>query len=76
MTGRVQPPPASQVLTDLQAERCEHGDVLTVPPRCPLCRAAEPQPDPPDEPTTTQPQPTAVTDDDDQDPRHTPWWDR
>lgn len=36
MTSR-QPPPASQVLAELRAGRCEHGDVLTVPPRCPLC---------------------------------------
>jgi hypothetical protein len=49
-----QPLPAGDVLAELAGARCVHGEVDTSPPRCPLCRATEPQPDPPHEP----PEPT------------------
>ena len=92
MTGRIQPPPASQVLSELQAERCEHGDIQTSPPRCPICRAAEPPPlEEPDPPRATRPRPPRPPDppepttpqparppvvEDDDDPRAIQWWDR
>ncbi len=70
-----QPRPAGEVLAELAAEYCEHDGV---PGRCPMCRAAEASPDPPP-PTTPRPDLTTVADtgdEDDQDPRNTPWWQR
>ncbi len=67
-----QPPPAAEVLAGV---RCEHGELEG---RCALCRlAAEPPDDQaPPEPTETRPPAPPVVDNDDQDPRNTPWWDR
>lgn len=74
-----QPRASADVLAELRAERCEHGDVLTVPPRCPLCRFAEPEPDPPDDPpaapTPRRARPPVAEYVED-DPRTTAWWDR
>lgn len=70
-----QPPPASTVLA---GDRCGHGELIG---RCPLCRRAAEVVDDHDAPEPTSPRPelttaAAVVDEDDQDPRNTPWWDR
>ncbi len=77
------PTPAAELLA---AERCDHGEIIG---RCALCRvAAEPPADQTvTTPTETRPRPpvadeadqaatpaAAVVEDDDQDPRSTPWW--
>jgi hypothetical protein len=70
-----QPPPAATVLA---GDRCEHGELDG---RCPLCRRAAEPPDEPEPASPEPPQPIRPVvvdggDDDDQDPRSVPWWDR
>jgi hypothetical protein len=67
------PTPAAELLA---AERCDHGEIIG---RCALCRVAAEAAADQDvtTPTDTRSQSAAVVvDDEDQDPRNIPWWDR
>ncbi len=72
MTSHRQPSTTSTILAEVQSGFCEHDGI---PGRCPSCRRTAEKPSP----ATPRPEPPVVADagdDDDQDPRNTPWWDR
>jgi len=64
--------PASTVLAAVTGGFCEHGGI---PGRCPSCRRGAGKP-PPATPRLEPPVVAGAGDDDDQDPRNVPWWDR